>query len=306
MLKLPALSLTGAWAAAAASYWGVGGQGTWTQKCLDVLAEGGSEPSKEQAALAGARGLGPWGRHTRETEEGHRPATLRARCGRVCVRGVRGGARLGGGRECDTPRPGQVGSCQRLGWDQLDHFQLTLHRAWGQAQGTWLKTTHAPDPPEAKDPPVVVTHEQAVTAVPSCQPPSLGVCQQRQPSGDTLPRTRAAAPPGTRGDAVVTWRERPLCPRDVVARHCASARLQQEVARAERARLSQRTKAECARRQPAGPSAGRPPAPRATAPRGHWSAVPGTHPHVTPRVCLCACESVRVHTCVCTCVLLHK
>lgn len=116
MLRLPALSLT----RARASYWGAGGRGMWTQKRSDVLAEGGSEPSKEQVPWPGPGALG---RRTRESEEGRRPASLRYRCGRVCMRGVQGGARRGGGRECDTPRPGRAGSRQRLGWAQRGHFQ---------------------------------------------------------------------------------------------------------------------------------------------------------------------------------------
>lgn len=84
-----------------------------------------------------------------------------------------------------------------------------------------------------------------------------------------------------------------------------------------RAPLSQRTKAVCAQRQPAAPSAGRHPAPRATAPQGTPVSGAGHPPTRDPGrvplrvqvgVCVCvrASRCVCVDTCVCMGMLLHK
>lgn len=74
-----------------------------------------------------------------------------------------------------------------------------------------------------------------------------------------------------------------------------------------RAQLSQRTKAVCAQRQPAAPSAGRHPAPRATAPQGTPVSGAG-HPPTRDlgRVPLRMQVGVCVDTCVCMGMLLHK
>lgn len=77
-----------------------------------------------------------------------------------------------------------------------------------------------------------------------------------------------------------------------------------------RARLSQHTKAVCAQRQPAAPSAGRHPAPRATAPRGTPVSRAGHPPtrdpgHVPLRVQVGVCACVRASRCVCGHVCVH-